>query len=157
MRIRKPAGILTAAVSAAVFTTVLGAVPAQAATSTCNSTVRYDTVTGATTTLPSYGGSVSCVLGSGNSSSAVRALQVNLNECYDAGLTADGIFGPATKAALRHAQSRAGVTADGVYGPRTRDAIWWRIVGFACDHVDGPGGLGSPPFQGLPGSAPAHP
>ncbi|MFB7553104.1 peptidoglycan-binding protein [Streptomyces sp. NPDC056154] len=119
----------------------MGTSAAHAATPTCSTTVSYTTVHGFTARIPASGTNVSCVLASGNSGIAVKALQSSLNECYGERLDADGAFGSNTQAALKRAQSQEGVLTDGVYGPRTRDALHWRVVGFACDRVDGPGGL----------------
>jgi peptidoglycan hydrolase-like protein with peptidoglycan-binding domain len=102
---------------------------AQAATPTCNSTVtRYSTIIDAfgdryIGTLPSYGGSSTCLLRRGNSGSAVRSLQGHLNQCFAAGIAEDGLFGPATEAALKYAQGVVGTTRDGVYGPNTRNGF----------------------------------
>ena len=50
---------------------------------------------------------------------AVRLLQRRL------GLSADGLFGPATSRAVKRFQRRRGLTADGVVGPAT-----WRALGY---------------------------
>jgi Putative peptidoglycan binding domain len=63
----------------------------------------------------------------------VLALQSNLNLCYAANLTNDGIFGSRTKAALQAAQRSDRADDDGVYGPVTRRAItWFRDDGAGC-------------------------
>lgn len=76
-----------------------------------------------------------CLMGVGSSGQGVEALQHTLNQCYDAGLAMDGIFGPRTRAALINAQRRAGTTPDGVYGPNTRDALRWRVNHYGCLHL----------------------
>lgn len=65
-------------------------------------------------------GTANCVLGVGNQGYAVRELQKALNACRGAGLTVDGIYGSATKTAVKNVQTAFGITADGVYGPVTR-------------------------------------
>lgn len=65
-------------------------------------------------------GTANCVLGVGNQGYAVRELQKALNACRGAGLTVDGIYGSATRTAVRNVQRAYGITADGVYGPVTR-------------------------------------
>jgi peptidoglycan hydrolase-like protein with peptidoglycan-binding domain len=58
----------------------------------------------------------------GSRGDAVRLLQQALNTT-GAGLATDGIFGPATEAAVRAFQVTNGLTADGIVGPQT----WRRL------------------------------
>jgi hypothetical protein len=93
--------------------------------------------------IPSVGaqtGNFNCVLGYGNNSLAVKALQESLNACYYQGLDPDGDFGPATRNAVRNAQRainsahpEARLVVDGVYGPRT--SLYFRYQ--AYDHNNG--------------------
>jgi peptidoglycan hydrolase-like protein with peptidoglycan-binding domain len=86
----------------------------------------------------------------GSRGSAVVAVQRAL------GISADGIFGPRTRAAVRAFQVRHGLTVDGIVGPQTRSALfgresgqdrliraWWvapvqRALGVPVDGVYGP-------------------
>jgi peptidoglycan hydrolase-like protein with peptidoglycan-binding domain len=72
------------------------------------------------------GTNVACNLKVGNSGSAVTGLQRALNKCYGRSLVVDGKYGTNTKNAVAYAQSVAGVVNDGVFGPATRSAIKWR-------------------------------
>src|SRR5690242_15650258 len=54
---------------------------------------------------------------SAQSPTTVRALQQKL------GVTADGIYGPRTRAAVRRFQRARGLDADGVAGPQTLAAL----------------------------------
>lgn len=56
------------------------------------------------------------VLMDGDTGDNVKALQALLN-AHGANLTVDGVFGPATTAAVRARQAQIGVAADGVWGP----------------------------------------
>ncbi len=58
----------------------------------------------------------------GDRGDAVRALQRLLNK-VGAGLGVDGAFGPATFNALKAFQMRAGLTADGIYGRQSAAAL----------------------------------
>lgn len=58
----------------------------------------------------------------GDRGQQVKRLQEALN-AHGENLTADGIFGPATHAAVVSFQARNGLTPDGVVGPRTRTAL----------------------------------
>ncbi|MFC8663034.1 MULTISPECIES: peptidoglycan-binding domain-containing protein [Streptomyces] len=104
--------------------------PAAAYDGYCNSYVeRTKTFSGTTHTayIPSYNRSTNCYMNSGATSSAVGVLQRSLNVCYGRSLTIDGIFGPATKAALEYAQDREGIGVDGKYGNQSRDHLKWEF------------------------------
>jgi peptidoglycan hydrolase-like protein with peptidoglycan-binding domain len=74
-------------------------------------------------------GSRNCLLGQGNQSTAVGVLQLALNGptsggCYGRSISADGVFGPLTKTALKWVQlNKLGVSNDGVYGVNTHNAM----------------------------------
>lgn len=53
----------------------------------------------------------------------VKWLQTSLNEIMNAGLVADGVYGPATKRAVRRFQERYGLQVDGVAGPITKEKL----------------------------------
>ncbi|WP_051070094.1 peptidoglycan-binding domain-containing protein [Actinopolyspora halophila] len=72
-------------------------------------------------------GSHYCVMGTGNGGSPVTALQRSLRNCEGQSIAVDGIYGPATRAAVLDVQRRAGIAQDGVYGPRTRNAMHWHV------------------------------
>lgn len=72
--------------------------------------------TGAPTTAPAVALSI------GDRGQQVKKLQEKLNE-QGADLTADGIFGAGTHAAVVSFQARNGLTPDGIVGRRTREAL----------------------------------
>ncbi len=72
---------------------------------------------GSTGTPPPEG-----TLSLGDRGQAVKRLQEKLT-ALGANLTPDGVFGPATHAAVVAFQAKNGLTPDGVVGPRTRQAL----------------------------------
>ena len=66
------------------------------------------------------------VLSRGSTGSPVAAVQTKLRTMYPAyarKVLSDGIFGPATEAAVKEFQRRSGLVTDGVVGPRTLKAL----------------------------------
>jgi peptidoglycan hydrolase-like protein with peptidoglycan-binding domain len=61
-----------------------------------------------------------CVLRQGDHNPTVAWMQARLG-----GITVDGVFGPATEAALKNFQSAHGLWADGVYGPKSHGFLAW--------------------------------
>lgn len=59
------------------------------------------------------------ILRRGDKSGYVRTAQILLNKYYDAKLTEDGIFGPATENAVRWYQRSRKLTSDGIIGAQT--------------------------------------
>ena len=73
---------------------------------------------------PPIRGSVTIdIIGLGDRGPQVRELQKDLNEWFDAGLVADGVFGPITETAVRAAQREIGTTVDGFWGPKSAGAF----------------------------------
>ncbi|MBC7274932.1 peptidoglycan-binding domain-containing protein [Nocardioides sp.] len=66
-----------------------------------------------------------CYLNPGHRGAAVKTLQRALNRCYGRSLEVDGIYGEATKAAVKVAQGRHGLFKDGLFGPNTSRAMTW--------------------------------
>jgi hypothetical protein len=120
--------------------TVVPASPAQAALPTCTGTTYGELWNGAWSDIvPAAGGDYRCRLSRGNTGEGVRALQMNLNACFNATmlyaapghwwawLAEDGQFGPKTEQALREVQWFLGISSDGIYGGDTRRAMsYWQ-------------------------------
>lgn len=133
---RKRLALMLSLVLAAVGVSALFASPAMASPQCYTSVaVRSHGVGIAIPSAGSTAASTDCTMGQGALSQAVQILQLTLNACYGAGLQVDWEFGPLTKAALRAAQSAEGASADGVYGPQTRNALRWYGN---CQRVDQP-------------------
>lgn len=107
---------------------------ALAASISCNTTLTMVKGSSLKVAVPAVGRSVECMLGRGNQSKAVSALQFALDACYGQHLQTDGIYGPKTQAAVLNAQrafnksSPSKISVDGVYGPQTRATINWPFV-----------------------------
>ena len=76
-----------------------------------------DTASTSTSTTTTATASSTGLLRQGSSGPAVSAVQSQL------GISADGVFGPATKAAVIAFQQRNGLLVDGIVGPQTRGAL----------------------------------
>jgi hypothetical protein len=129
-------------VFAALAATLVVASPAAAAGS-CNQTFGVTEVNWETKVwIPALSQSVAgtnCVMSVGSYGSAVRNLQIHLNECYGPNssnihvfytlLTVDSSFGNKTRDALKAVQNwtnstqGTSLTVDGVYGRNTRNAM----------------------------------
>ena len=111
--------------------------------------------------LPAPGGAHGRARGSGAAEVRVELLRVGsrgpavVRLQQRLGVTADGIFGPHTRAAVRSFQKRHGLLVDGIVGPQTRAALggsastpkiiraWWvvpvqRALGVPADGLYGP-------------------
>jgi cell wall-associated NlpC family hydrolase len=73
--------------------------------------------TATTSTTTATAAQSSSLLRQGSSGPEVSRIQSQL------GITADGVFGPATKAAVISFQQRNGLLVDGIVGPQTRGAL----------------------------------
>lgn len=62
-------------------------------------------------------------IGPGATGEAVRRAQRAVRRTPDLSLVVDGVFGPATEAAVKTFQEGAGLAADGIVGPATWDAL----------------------------------
>ncbi|MFI6281350.1 peptidoglycan-binding protein [Streptomyces sp. NPDC050988] len=109
---------------------VATASPAAAYDGYCNNYVsKTKSFNGKTYTayIPSYNRSSNCYMDRGANSTAVGMLQRSLNVCYGRSLSIDGIFGPATEAALKYAQDKENIGVDGEYGTQSRDNLKWEF------------------------------
>ncbi|GAA2644552.1 peptidoglycan-binding domain-containing protein [Streptomyces vastus] len=118
------------AITGVISTLLVGltASPASAATPECNTAkvTTLGTPSGRYLYLPAYnnggGGYLfDCWMAYGTRNSGVRALQAAINHCYNhiPNLVPDGIYGDATKAAVRTVQTQHRIHVDGEYGPDT--------------------------------------
>ena len=71
----------------------------------------------------------------GSAGAAVQLLQLALERAGYGALEADGLFGPATEAALRRFQTERGLAADGVAGARTHRALQPWYTGYLTHTV----------------------
>lgn len=134
---KRASSILVVMLAASVG--VLGvSAPASAATPKCNvvqeGVASYNS--GVWADRPFYGTpsyqTASCVLYQGVVDNSVASLQTTLNGCYGGSLAVDGVFGPATKAAVKVMQAALGVTQDGVAGPITLSKMFVYTTSGQC-------------------------
>ncbi|MFE4171665.1 peptidoglycan-binding protein [Streptomyces sp. NPDC056909] len=138
MRIRTAAAAAMLALASAAGTMTM-ATPASAAVS-CDSFSHFQLTNGGWAEVPTKGSetdNTNCVLGPGNQSVAVVALQNTLNYCYLAPanktrLALDGDYGAKTKAAVLYAQQQSGAGQDGVFGPQTSSKMKWYGYAQGC-------------------------
>ncbi|MGW9496337.1 peptidoglycan-binding domain-containing protein [Streptomyces prasinus] len=120
--------LVTSGLLAASLGGALAAAPSAAAAAYpwCTSSAWTQSADTTWTTRPSTSSTdTTCVMAQGSTGAGVTSLQKALRHCYGRNIAIDGVFGPATEAALKYAQGRAGVSQDGEYGPVTRNAILW--------------------------------
>lgn len=86
----------------------------------------------------------------GSTGPAVTTLQLDLDD-LGAKLTADGVFGQATLAAVQSFQRSHGLTVDGIAGPQTWAAIYAAINGSTPPLPNPSPGSGPPPPNEPPG------
>jgi len=80
---------------------------------------------------PNNGGDIVTILQLGSTGDAVKQLQEDLNKVLGIHLAVDGIFGPATQAAVKSFQLQHGLTVDGIYGPQTAQAMYEALLALA--------------------------
>src|SRR4051794_29900394 len=107
------------------FAIAASALIAPLAQQTASAQETASTSTSTTATASSTG-----LLRQGSSGPAVSAIQSQL------GISADGVFGPATKAAVIAFQQRNGLLVDGIVGPQTRGALGGRSSGSSTTSSD---------------------
>jgi peptidoglycan hydrolase-like protein with peptidoglycan-binding domain len=133
---KKRFAVVAIALAATTISSLALASPALASTPHCVTTMVVATTGGSNAVVPAYyagydGGLVysdNCVLSTGDSGDAVKALQGGINSSGQS-VIVDGKFGPKTKAAVERIQRRAHISVDGVYGPQTRGKMCWPIPG----------------------------
>ncbi|WP_186001565.1 MULTISPECIES: peptidoglycan-binding domain-containing protein [unclassified Streptomyces] len=72
---------------------------------------------------------VRCWMDYGSTGNGVEVLQLALKSCYGRSIAVDGVFGSATRDALKYAQRQEGITVDGQYGEQGfRNLKWARYT-----------------------------
>ena len=74
-------------------------------------------------------------LSKGDKGEGVKSLQTMLNAVNSAGLNVDGSFGALTETALKNYQKHKGIAADGIYGPATKAALEADYEKVKCDYI----------------------
>jgi len=130
---------LALAAAAALLPVLVSATPASA-TPTCTGTSVVIGNNGFDIRVPTVGNAhpnqFECILGPGDSSTAVARLQIDLDTCYSDTLTADGIYGTNTENAIKAIQRADGIPVDGIYGPVTMIGFLYKETGANLEPPD---------------------
>jgi peptidoglycan hydrolase-like protein with peptidoglycan-binding domain len=128
MHMHRIASTVLALAMVALGMVMTPATGASAASPTCTGASGVIGTGGVAVNVPSIGndtGNINCLLGVGNSGSAVALLQFHINACNGLSIARDGIFGPQTRTAVEIIQRIHQIAVDGVYGPQTREHMLW--------------------------------
>jgi hypothetical protein len=69
-----------------------------------------------------------CTFGRGQADESVWLVQAALNQCNGQAAPVDGVNGSTTQQAVAAVQAARGLSADGAYGPDTRAAMAWPVI-----------------------------
>lgn len=110
-------------------------------TARCYWTTRHPVTGGTYLELPSGNATADepdCILNLDDSTAAVAAVQRAITLCHHMPVSISGRYDFTTKSAIRQLQQDAGVPADGIYGPTTREAaLDWPVLREPAGDFDG--------------------
>ncbi|MFI5718048.1 serine/threonine-protein kinase [Nocardia sp. NPDC051750] len=101
-------------------------------TARCYWTVRQPVAAGTYLELPSGNATAdepNCILNLDDNTAAVASVQRAITLCHNVPVQVSGRYDFTTKSAIRQLQQNAGVPADGIYGPKTRATVLhWPVL-----------------------------